>query len=59
MSSSKEIDLAADVYLSEFQNPHTPIQYNYSHKEVREGIEPERRVDGHQFKKLGRKYQHD
>ncbi len=36
------------------------IQYTYSHSEGGEGLrdEPERRLDGQQFTKLGRKYQH-
>jgi hypothetical protein len=71
MSSSKKIDLqrdfAADVYLSElrlrtlypppFHTVHTCIHYSY--KEGGGGLERERRLEGQQFTKLGRKYQHD
>jgi hypothetical protein len=53
--------LAAGVYLSEAHNPiplpppYTCIQYTYSHRKGEEGrIEPERRVEGQQFTKLGR-----
>jgi hypothetical protein len=74
MSSSEEIDLYRDftagVYLPEVQNPipappppyalYTCIQYTYSHREGGRGtVEPERRGEGQQFTKLGRKYQHD
>ncbi len=69
MSSSKEIDLqmdfAAGVYLSETQSPIPPlthsmcIQYTYSHCEGGWRVEPERRLEGQQFTKLGGKYQHD
>ena len=71
MSSSKKIDVlrdfAAGVYLSEAQNPkptplhtvYTCIQYTYSHREGGEKLEPERSLEGQQFTKLGRKYQHD
>jgi hypothetical protein len=43
---------------------YTFIQYTYSHREGYRGgevlrVEPERNVEGQQFKKLGRKYQHD
>ncbi len=74
MSSSKEIDFAACVYLSEAQNPIPPppphltnrlrvystgyvytVQYIYSHGGG--GVEPERRLEGQQFTKLGRKNQ--
>ncbi len=70
MSSSKKIDLwrdfAAGVYLSEAQNPlhppppytfYTCIQYTYSHREGGGRVEPERRLEGQQFTKLGLKYQ--
>jgi hypothetical protein len=61
----KKIDYAAGVYLPEALNtiPPSPytlykcIQYTYSHR--RGGrVEPERRLEGQQFTKLGRKYQH-
>jgi hypothetical protein len=60
-------DFAAGVYLSEAQNPMPPlhtayctcIQYTYSHREGGR-YAPERRFEGQQFTKLGRKYyQHD
>ncbi len=37
------------------------IQYTYSYKEGREGgrVEPDRRLEGQLYTKLGRKYQHD
>jgi hypothetical protein len=71
MSSSKRIDLqgdlAADVYLSEAQNPQ-PLPYTlytcilYSVYLCTQGsgegvgrVEPERRLEGRQFTKLGRK----
>ncbi len=51
MSSSKNSDLqrdfAAGVYLS---------KDTYSHREGGGGVEPERRLEGQQFTKLGRKY---
>jgi hypothetical protein len=65
MSSSKRIDLqgdlAADVYLSEAQNaiplPYTVYVYTvYLFTQGRGGggrIEPERRLEGRQFTKLG------
>jgi hypothetical protein len=72
MSSSNKIDLyrdfAAGVYLSEGQNPmhctpppYTCIQFTDSQREMGERgrVEPDRRLEGHQFTKLGRKYQHD
>ncbi len=37
---------------------YTCIQYTYSHREWGK-VEPERRLEGQQFAKLGRKYQHD
>jgi hypothetical protein len=68
----KNIDLlrgfAADVFLSEVQNPIPPLQIHTEHIRVyiilihtgKGGrVEPERRGDGHQFTKLGRKYQED
>jgi hypothetical protein len=56
--------------MSEAQNPIPPyilykcIPYTYLHREGgREWrgwrVEPERRLEGQQFKKLGRKYQQD
>ncbi len=54
--------------LSEAQNPiplppfpHCSIQYAYSHREEGDAgrAETERRLEGQQFTKLGRKYQHD
>jgi hypothetical protein len=69
MSSSKENDLlrefAAGVYLSEAQNPIPPllthcIRVCSFKKGRREGGElNKRRLEGQQFTKLGRKYQHD
>jgi hypothetical protein len=39
---------------------YTCVQHTYSHREGEGGIvEPERRLEGQQFTKLGRKYQHD
>jgi hypothetical protein len=40
---------------------YTCIQYTYSHREGGEGVELNQRegLRGHQFTKLGRKYQHD
>ncbi len=62
-------DFAAGVYLSEAQNPISPlspldtvyvytIYYSISHREGGQGkrVEPERRLEGQQFRKLGRKY---
>ncbi len=62
-------NFAAGVYLSEAQNPIPPpycaiIPYLYTvqgtdcHWEGRR-VEPERRLEGQRFTKLGRKYQHD
>ena len=66
MSSSKKIDqyryFTAGSYLSEVQNPiHTVYVYIvYLFTQGRGGeIEPEGRLEGQQFTKLGRKYQHD
>jgi hypothetical protein len=58
MSSSKKIylqrDFAAGAYLSENQNPIPPT---LTHRELGGGrVEPERREEGQQFTKLGRKY---
>jgi hypothetical protein len=61
---------AGDVYLSEAQNPilphsytlYTCIQYTYSHREGGGGggrVKPEKRGEGQQFTKLGRKHQHN
>jgi hypothetical protein len=33
--------------------------YTYSHREEEGRVEPERKIEGQQFTKLGRKYQHD
>jgi hypothetical protein len=70
MSSSENItckkrDFAAGVFLSEAQNPISPplhtIRVNTSTLGRWGGgrFEPERRGEGQQFTKLGRKYQHD
>jgi hypothetical protein len=71
MSSSKKITCkgtlraAAGVYLSEAQNPPPPLQTVYVDTVYvftqgrGEGVEPERRLEGQQFTKLGQKYQHD
>jgi hypothetical protein len=73
MSSSKKIDLyrdfAASVYLSEAQNPiplfpltHCMSVYSiliHTRKGGRGRVIPERRGEGQQFTKSGRKYQHD
>jgi hypothetical protein len=72
MSLSKKIymDFAAGVYLSEPQNPIPPppplytlymcIQHTYSHMGGGDGrVKPEKRLEGQQFTKLGRKYQLD
>ncbi len=75
MSSSKKMDLnrdfAAGVYFSEAQNPIPPPPLLthcmtvrvyctvYSDRKEGRGVEPERRLEGQQFTKLGRKYQHD
>ncbi len=70
MSSSKKIDLllrdfAAGVYLyvppppPNTLYPCTQYEYTYSHREGGGGIEPERKLEGQQYTKLGRKYQHD
>jgi hypothetical protein len=64
------MDFEAGVYLSEASfSPMTPyppytlytsILYTYSHGGVgRVESQPERRLEGQQFKELGRKYQHD
>jgi hypothetical protein len=57
-------DFAAGVYLSE-EKPHTPTLTHcirvYSiliHTGKGRRVEPERRGEGQQFTKLGRKYQH-
>jgi hypothetical protein len=59
-----QMDFAAGVYPSEAQNAISPlyilytcIQNTYSHREWREGVrvEPESRLEGQQFTKLGRK----
>jgi hypothetical protein len=51
------------VYLSEAQNPIPPLlPYTFIHTGKGGGggrVEPERRVEGQQFTKLGRKYHHD
>jgi hypothetical protein len=62
-----KIDLLRDFAAGVYQNPKPPYtldtcrQYTYSHREGRKGrrVEPERRGEGQQFTKLGRKYQHD
>jgi hypothetical protein len=70
MSSSKKISMvfAAGVYLSESQNPLPPPFHSvyantvllFTQGRGEEGrVEPERRLEGQQFTKLGRKYQHD
>jgi hypothetical protein len=68
MSSSKKIDLkkdfAAGVHLSEAQNPtppslHTVYVCTHTHSEGGGRVEPERRLEGQQFTKMGQKYQHD
>ncbi len=57
--------MSAGVYLSEAQNPipplHTVYEYTvYLFTQGRGGwVETEIRGEGEQFKKLGRKYQHD
>ncbi len=61
------MDFAVGVYLSETQNPIPPPPrirlYSiliHTGKGVGGGrVEPERRLEGQQFTKLGRKYQHD
>jgi hypothetical protein len=69
MLSSKKIDLqkdfAADVYLSEALSQHTPPSPSHTLSVfiVVTGkgggrVEPVRRLEGQQFTKLGRKYQH-
>jgi hypothetical protein len=58
------MDFAAGIYLSEAQNPIPPpltyciLVYSIL---IRTGkkFKPEKRLDGQQFTKLGRKYQHD
>jgi hypothetical protein len=68
--SSKKIDLkrdfAAGVYLSEAQNPilpsspYTLYRCLFTQRREKEGkVEPERRLEGKQFRKLGRNYLHD
>ncbi len=61
------MDFAADVYLPEVQEPHTlPLHTFYVYtvylftqgRGEGESVEPERRLEGQQFTKLGRKYQH-
>jgi hypothetical protein len=50
------------VYLSEAQNPIPPLlPYTLIHTGKSGGVrvEPERKVEGQQFTKLGRKYHHD
>jgi hypothetical protein len=70
MSSSTKIDPlrdnAAGVYMSEVQNPTPPSLTNcirvYSiliHSGKGRRVEPERMLEGQQFTKLVRKYQHD
>jgi hypothetical protein len=75
MSSSQKIyvkrDFAAGVYLSEAPESHTLFSYTlyaciytvYLFTQGRGGggriVEPERRLEGQQFTKLGRKYKHD
>ncbi len=70
MLSSKKIDMefAAGDYLSEAQNPIPPPLHSVYANTVllftqgggEEGrVEPERRLEGQQVTKLGRKYQHD
>jgi hypothetical protein len=68
MSSTKKInllrDFAAGVYLSRAQNPLDAVYVytvpipTYSHREGGR-FESERRLEGQQFTKLGRKYQYD
>jgi hypothetical protein len=60
------MDFAVGVYLSETQNPIPPpppyssIQYTiHTGKGVGGRVEPEIRLEGQQFTKLDRKYQHD
>jgi hypothetical protein len=51
-------DLAAGIYLSEGPEPHhPPPPFKLIHTEKGEGVrvEPERREEGQQFTKLGRK----
>jgi hypothetical protein len=60
------MNFAAGVYPSEAQNIipppytlYTCIKYTYSHREGGGGkVEPERRLEGKLFTKLGKKYQH-
>jgi hypothetical protein len=70
MSSSKKINFAAGVFLSDAQKPipspppytlHTCTLYTYSRENWVGGgeSEPERRLEEQQFTRLGRKYQHD
>ncbi len=71
MSSSKKVylerDFAAGAYLSEAQNPIPPPPFHivylftvYLFTQRRGGGEKlKRRLEGQQFTKLGRKYQHD
>jgi hypothetical protein len=69
----QNVDFAAVVYLSEAPSPtvtpcHTPAYTLYIHvysilihtgKGEGRRVEPESRLEGQQFTKLGRKYQHD
>ncbi len=73
MSSSKNIyllrDFVAGVHLSETHaepgtlppthTVHVYTVYLFTQEWGRERVEPERRLEGQQFTKLGRKYQHD
>jgi hypothetical protein len=68
MPSSKKIymkrDFAAGVYLLRHTLPYTLytcIKYTYLHRKegMRGRVEPVRRLEGQQFTKLDRKYQHD
>ncbi len=70
MSSSKKIDLLKDlrqVFICLRPRPNTPHPYTlYTCNSIlihigkgMERVEPERRLEVQQFKKLGRKYQDD
>jgi hypothetical protein len=61
-SDTHTSDFAAGVYLSEAQNPIPPPPYTlymciFTQRREGEGkVEPERKLEGQKFRKLGRKY---